>query len=222
MDGELAGGIYGVAIGRMFFGESMFARRTDASKIAMVAPGRAARSVGISADRLPAGNRRTCVSLGAEPMPRRQFVAEVARLVEEPAPAWDAGCRPCRRLGVTPRGPRWQARRRFSGMIRSWQIPRSANGSRPIRAPTSASNTRACGACCCTMTTSPRRNSSSGCSESIFHMPHADAFAIMMHVHQAGVGVAGPVHARRRRDQGQGHAANGRATRISAARHDRA
>ena len=35
MDGELAGGMYGVAIGRMFFGESMFSRRTDASKIAM-------------------------------------------------------------------------------------------------------------------------------------------------------------------------------------------
>ena len=31
---ELAGGLYGVAIGRMFFGESMFARRTDASKVA--------------------------------------------------------------------------------------------------------------------------------------------------------------------------------------------
>jgi ATP-dependent Clp protease adaptor protein ClpS len=27
--------------------------------------------------------------------------------------------------------------------------------------------------------------------ESIFHLPHAEAFAIMMHVHQAGVGVAG-------------------------------
>jgi leucyl/phenylalanyl-tRNA--protein transferase len=36
-DGELAGGLYGVAIGRMFFGESMFARRTDASKIALAA-----------------------------------------------------------------------------------------------------------------------------------------------------------------------------------------
>ncbi len=35
MDGELAGGLYGVAIGRMFYGESMFARRTDASKIAL-------------------------------------------------------------------------------------------------------------------------------------------------------------------------------------------
>src|SRR3954463_13296411 len=35
IDGEPAGGLYGVAIGRMFFGESMFARRTDASKIAL-------------------------------------------------------------------------------------------------------------------------------------------------------------------------------------------
>ena len=34
--GELAGGLYGVAIGRMFYGESMFARVTDASKIAFV------------------------------------------------------------------------------------------------------------------------------------------------------------------------------------------
>jgi leucyl/phenylalanyl-tRNA--protein transferase len=36
MDGELAGGLYGVAIGRMFYGESMFSRRADASKIALV------------------------------------------------------------------------------------------------------------------------------------------------------------------------------------------
>jgi leucyl/phenylalanyl-tRNA---protein transferase len=35
--GELVGGLYGVAIGGMFFGESMFARRTDASKIALAA-----------------------------------------------------------------------------------------------------------------------------------------------------------------------------------------
>jgi leucyl/phenylalanyl-tRNA--protein transferase len=36
IDGELAGGLYGVAIGRAFFGESMFARVTDASKLAFV------------------------------------------------------------------------------------------------------------------------------------------------------------------------------------------
>lgn len=36
IDGELAGGLYGVAIGRMFYGESMFTRVRDASKIALV------------------------------------------------------------------------------------------------------------------------------------------------------------------------------------------
>jgi leucyl/phenylalanyl-tRNA--protein transferase len=36
-DGELVGGLYGVAIGSAFFGESMFSRRTDASKVALVA-----------------------------------------------------------------------------------------------------------------------------------------------------------------------------------------
>jgi leucyl/phenylalanyl-tRNA--protein transferase len=35
-DGELVGGLYGIAIGRVFFGESMFARATDASKVALV------------------------------------------------------------------------------------------------------------------------------------------------------------------------------------------
>ena len=87
MDGELAGGIYGVAIGRMFFGESMFTRRTDASKIAMV--------------RLAAQLERwSCplidcqletdhlLSLGAEHLPRRRFIAEVEQLVDQPAPVW--------------------------------------------------------------------------------------------------------------------------------------
>lgn len=36
MDGRLSGGLYGVALGGAFFGESMFSRRTDASKIALV------------------------------------------------------------------------------------------------------------------------------------------------------------------------------------------
>jgi leucyl/phenylalanyl-tRNA--protein transferase len=35
-DGKLAGGLYGVRIGAVFFGESMFSRRTDASKVALV------------------------------------------------------------------------------------------------------------------------------------------------------------------------------------------
>jgi leucyl/phenylalanyl-tRNA--protein transferase len=88
MDGELAGGIYGVAIGRMFFGESMFTRRTDASKIAMV---RLAAQLDrwqfpmidcqLETDHL--------ISLGAEHVPRRRFVKEVERLTREPEPTWE-------------------------------------------------------------------------------------------------------------------------------------
>jgi leucyl/phenylalanyl-tRNA---protein transferase len=87
IDGELAGGLYGVCIGRMFFGESMFSRRTDASKIAMARIaaqldrwGFAMIDCQLETDHL--------MSLGAEHMPRRQFVAEVARLVNEPEPSW--------------------------------------------------------------------------------------------------------------------------------------
>lgn len=36
VEGELVGGLYGMALGKVFFGESMFSRRTDASKIAFV------------------------------------------------------------------------------------------------------------------------------------------------------------------------------------------
>ncbi len=36
-DNQLVGGLYGIAIGKMFFGESMFAKTTDASKVALVA-----------------------------------------------------------------------------------------------------------------------------------------------------------------------------------------
>ena len=79
MDGELAGGIYGVAIGRMFFGESMFSRRTDASKIAIA---RLAEQLDRWAFPLIDCQLETehLLSLGAESLPRRPFVAEVERL----------------------------------------------------------------------------------------------------------------------------------------------
>jgi hypothetical protein len=54
--GELAGGLYGIAIGRVFFGESMFARVTDASKVAFVALVTAAPALGVRPDRLPAAD----------------------------------------------------------------------------------------------------------------------------------------------------------------------
>jgi leucyl/phenylalanyl-tRNA--protein transferase len=47
MDGQLAGGLYGVQSGALFAAESMFHRRTDASKIALVVCARALREAGI-------------------------------------------------------------------------------------------------------------------------------------------------------------------------------
>lgn len=87
MDGALAGGIYGVALGRMFFGESMFSRRTDASKIALAVLAAQLGRWGFPWIDCQLETEHL-LSLGAAPVPRRAFVAEVARLVREPAPSW--------------------------------------------------------------------------------------------------------------------------------------
>ena len=83
IDGELAGGLYGLAIGRIFFGESMFARRTDASKIAFVHLVEQLRRWGFG---LIDCQQRTAhlASFGAAPIPRAQFLASVACLVDWP------------------------------------------------------------------------------------------------------------------------------------------
>ena len=55
--GELAGGLYGVALGDVFFGESMFSRARDASKLALVALARHLDAGRIPPDRLPDAHR---------------------------------------------------------------------------------------------------------------------------------------------------------------------
>jgi leucyl/phenylalanyl-tRNA--protein transferase len=87
IDGELAGGVYGVALGQMFFGESMFSRRRDASKIAITRLAAQLDRWGLPLIdcQLETDHLR---SLGAERMPRRQFVREVGRLVALPPPSW--------------------------------------------------------------------------------------------------------------------------------------
>lgn len=83
MGETLAGGLYGVAVGRMFFGESMFTRRSDGSKIAIVA-----LAAQLARWRFPFIDcqMRTehLATLGAIDVPRRRFVQEVERLVQEP------------------------------------------------------------------------------------------------------------------------------------------
>ena len=83
IDDELAGGLYGVALGRMFFGESMFTRRTDGSKIAIVALAAQLARWGFP---LIDCQMRTAhlASLGATEISRRPFVQAVDRLVREP------------------------------------------------------------------------------------------------------------------------------------------
>jgi leucyl/phenylalanyl-tRNA--protein transferase len=70
--GELVGGLYGVSLGRMFFGESMFAHRTDASKIALAALVAFCRARGI--ETIDCQQRTVhLASLGAREIPRRDF-----------------------------------------------------------------------------------------------------------------------------------------------------
>ena len=82
IDGELAGGLYGVGIGRMFFGESMFARRTDASKIALAALVAFCRAHGIE---LIDCQQHTghLASFGAREIPRAAFERRLARALAE-------------------------------------------------------------------------------------------------------------------------------------------
>jgi len=71
-DGELAGGIYGVALGSVFFGESMFSRRTDASKLALVALCRQLDRWGFGLLDCQVGNPHL-LSMGAEEISRNTF-----------------------------------------------------------------------------------------------------------------------------------------------------
>ena len=82
--GELVGGLYGVAIGRMFFGESMFARVTDASKIALA---HLARQLGRWRFGMIDCQMVTShlASLGAREIPRAEFMRNLAKLVNYPA-----------------------------------------------------------------------------------------------------------------------------------------
>ncbi len=76
IDGELAGGLYGVSIGRMFFGESMFARRTDASKVALVHLAEQLQTWRFELIDCQVMNPHL-QSLGAVEMPRREFLARL-------------------------------------------------------------------------------------------------------------------------------------------------
>ena len=77
---DLVGGLYGVALGRMFYGESMFSRATDASKVALVKLVATLKARGFP---LIDCQMRTelLASLGAREIPRRTFLRALAPLV---------------------------------------------------------------------------------------------------------------------------------------------
>lgn len=83
IDGRLAGGLYGVAIGRAFYGESMFAHATDASKLAFahLAAFLAERACGIIDCQM---NTNHLQSLGAREISRADFCARLAVLTGQP------------------------------------------------------------------------------------------------------------------------------------------
>jgi leucyl/phenylalanyl-tRNA---protein transferase len=83
IDGELVGGLYGVSFGRMFFGESMFARRTDASKIAFAALVCFCREHSVAMIDCQQHTRHLA-SMGARELPRAEFEARLARNLGAP------------------------------------------------------------------------------------------------------------------------------------------
>ena len=80
-NGRLVGGLYGVSIGRMFYGESMFSTETDASKVALVGLVEDLRRRDMP---LIDCQQRTplLASLGAREIARREFLRRVAALVD--------------------------------------------------------------------------------------------------------------------------------------------
>jgi leucyl/phenylalanyl-tRNA---protein transferase len=85
-EGKLAGGLYGVAIGRMFYGESMFAWETDASKVALVHLVGMLRTRGFPMIDCQQDTAHLA-SFGARPVSRSVFAERVAALVHSTAPA---------------------------------------------------------------------------------------------------------------------------------------
>lgn len=87
MAGELVGGLYGLNLGRLFFGESMFSRETDASKAALAYLMQLCRAWDIPLVDGQVENDHL-LSLGAILIPRREFLGWLDSHADLPAPDW--------------------------------------------------------------------------------------------------------------------------------------
>ncbi|MFO1323829.1 MAG: leucyl/phenylalanyl-tRNA--protein transferase [Burkholderiales bacterium] len=84
-DARLVGGLYGLALGRVFFGESMFAWQTDASKVALVHL--VARLQRLDVPLVDCQQETAhLAAFGARPIPRERFAARLAQLIHSDAP----------------------------------------------------------------------------------------------------------------------------------------
>lgn len=83
LDDQLVGGAYGVSIGRMFYGESMFARVTDASKIAL---SYLVHFLRINEVQIIDCQQETAhlASLGAAPISRDEFIKKLSEAIKQP------------------------------------------------------------------------------------------------------------------------------------------
>ncbi len=85
---ELVGGLYGINLGKMMYGESMFTRVTDASKVALTALCAWCASVGIQ--RIDCQQETDHLgSLGAHPIPKKDFLDWIESQIDLPAPPWN-------------------------------------------------------------------------------------------------------------------------------------
>lgn len=90
IDGKLAGGLYGVCLGRFFFGESMFSRQSDASKVALAYLVAFLQRHGI--EHIDCQQETShLASMGARPLPREAFLALLNRALPLVSPAWRKG-----------------------------------------------------------------------------------------------------------------------------------
>jgi leucyl/phenylalanyl-tRNA---protein transferase len=86
-DGQLVGGTYGVTLGGVYAGESMFYRERDASKVALVRLVRHLRERGyqlFDIQQLTAHSR----SLGAIEIPRREYLRRLAAALDDSTEKW--------------------------------------------------------------------------------------------------------------------------------------
>lgn len=104
LDGELVGGLYGVSIGKIFCGESMFHTVTDASKVAFYY---LHQFLQINGFKLIDCQQETShlLSLGAYNIPRSEYIKELEELVKEPTLVGNWGTGECEEFFIKIRKP---------------------------------------------------------------------------------------------------------------------